>query len=561
MDLIPDSLSVTRYSRRNRLVVYYLLGLVTLIALYTVLYNLGMRIFEGDPRSIFHSFQIVVETMTTTGYGADSPWETPIMNLFIVFMQLTGIGIGFFTLRLIIIPLFTGAEVNLDDRLSPKNDHVIICEYRRDSAVLLEELEDLDIEYVLISSDEENARELADDGYSVIDGSPQDDSSFERASIDSARAVITDAHDATVDTILTIRSIRPDIQLITLTDDSDLEEIFLDTGADTVLSPHAVLGHRLAEKAVASFDAEIRDAVELGEDLNISEVPVAHDSRLIGKRIRDSGIREETGANVIGAWIDGELELPPSPDAVIKTNTVLLISGDDEAIDDLGDFTRRPRTFRQHDRIVLLGVGEVGRASQAVIDDADIDYTTVDREDAPGVDVVGDATSRETLVEAGVREAGAVIVALPGDSMALLATVLTRSMNPDVEILVRVNKAGDTRKALSAGADYVLAVPQVSARMVAMELRGEQVLEPASQIRLVQVSAEPFAGRTLAKSGIYEQTGCRVVAIEDDEGVSSVVDPGRVLDAADRLTIVGTDDAMHEFFKRYDVARPKSTEE
>ncbi|MFW5938695.1 MAG: potassium channel family protein, partial [Halanaeroarchaeum sp.] len=232
----------------------------------------------------------------------------------------------------------------------------------------------------------------------------------------------------------------------------------------------------------------------------------------------------------------------------------------DDALDALGEFTRRTRTFREHDDIVILGMGEVGRAAHSVVAAAGIDVTTVDREEAPDVDVVGDGGSRDVLKAAGADEAGAVIVGLPDDPTALLATVLVRSMNPDAEILVRISEAGDSRKALSAGADYVLSVPQVSARMVAMELRGEEVLEPASQIRLVQVAAEPFAGKTLADSGIYEETGCRVVAIEDEEGVSSVVDPERVLDPDDRLTIVGSDDAMHEFFKRFDVSRLEPTE-
>jgi Na+-driven multidrug efflux pump len=70
---------------------------MTIIFLYTILYNYGMLVFEGENYSIFRSFQTVVETMTTTGYGADSPWETPVMNMFVVFMQVSGIAIGFFT--------------------------------------------------------------------------------------------------------------------------------------------------------------------------------------------------------------------------------------------------------------------------------------------------------------------------------------------------------------------------------------------------------------------------------------------------------------------------------
>ena len=542
-------------SRRDRIVVYYLTSLALLVITYAIIYNVLLANLEGVNQSIFASFEFVMQTMTTTGYGQDSDlWSHPVMYLFVSFTQISGIGIGFFTLRLIIIPLFTGAEVNLDDRLSPKNDHVVICEYRRDSAVLLDELRELDIEYVLISSDEENAKDLSDDGYSVIHGSPQDASAFERASIDTARAVITDTGDANVNTILTVKSVRDDVEIITLTDDSDMREILLETGADTVLSPHGVLGHRLAEKAVSSFTQELTDTIALGADIEVTEIPVQQDSRLIGTRIRDSNVREETGASIIGAWIDGELQLPPDPDAVIRPNTVLLVSGGHDALEAFSDVSRPPRVLRRHERIVVAGYGEVGEAAQSVVEDAGIDTATIDVAERDGVDVVGDAATEEALVEAGVEDAGAIIVGLPNDSASLLATVLARSLNPNVEILVRVSDPDATRKALSAGADYVLSVPRVSARMVAMELRGEDVLAPASQIRLVRVPATPFAGSTIAESGIYERTGCRVVAIEDDDGLTSTIDPQRAFTGEERLTVVGTDDAIQQFRKRYDVS-------
>ncbi|MFC7006868.1 hypothetical protein [Halalkalicoccus salilacus] len=65
--------SLKELSRHQRLLVLYTLGLVGIILFYTVVYNTGMRTLEGESHSIFRSFQTVVETMTTTGYGADSP--------------------------------------------------------------------------------------------------------------------------------------------------------------------------------------------------------------------------------------------------------------------------------------------------------------------------------------------------------------------------------------------------------------------------------------------------------------------------------------------------------
>ncbi|WP_435062917.1 potassium channel family protein [Halobaculum sp. EA56] len=561
MPWMPWSSRTGDLSRRSRLIIYYVIGLAALVLLYTVLYNTGMRVLEGRPQSIFRSFQTVTETMTTTGYGADSPWETPWMNLFMVFMQLSGIGVGFFTLRVIIIPLFTGAEVDLDSRLSPKNDHVVICEYDRDSAVLLEELEQLGIDYVLVSSDEEEAIDLSDEGYSAIHGSPQETSAFERASIGGARAVITDAGEANVDTILTVRSIRSDVEVIALTDDSSLRDVLLATGADSVLSPRAVLGQRLARKAMSLYTSELHDTVGVAEGLEVTEISVSRDSALDGVSIRNSRIRERTGANVVGAWIDGELQLPPDPDAVISANTVLLVSGDHDALEELGETARPVRPRSRDEGVVVAGLGEVGRAALSVVEEeAGVPTTTVDVVEGPDVDVVGDVSSRDTLREAGVEDAGVILVCVPDDSTALLTAVLARSLNPDVEILVRMSDAKATTKALRAGADYVLSVPRISARMVARELRGEEVLGAGSQIRIDRVPAEPFAGRTLAESGIYERTGCRVIAIEHEGELTVSLDPDRTIAADDRLVIVGTDEAVRRFLTQFDVT-PRPMEE
>jgi len=399
----PRSLSEIQFSRRNRLVVYYFVGLGALILSYTVVYNLALSYLEGVNQSIFASLEFVIQTMTTTGYGQDSGlWSHPLMFLFVSLTQVSGIAVGFFTLRLIIIPLFTGAEVNLDNRLTPKRDHVIICEYRRDSAVLLDELGELEIDYVLLSSSEEKARALSDDGYSAIHGSPQDAEALERASIDTARAVITDAGDANVNTILTVRSLRPDVEIIALTDDSNLRDVLLETGADSVLSPHNVLGHRLAEKAVTSFSSELTDTIDLGSDIEVTEIPVHQESPLVGSRIQDSNIRERTGANVIAAWIDGELQLPPNPDAVIRPNTVLLVSGGHDALEEISDFIR-PTRISQHERIVLVGMGEVGQAAHSVVTEAGIDTVTIDIEDHNGVDIVADAGSKDVLRRPGSK--------------------------------------------------------------------------------------------------------------------------------------------------------------
>lgn len=379
---------------------------------------------------------------------------------------------------------------------------------------------------------------------------------FERASIDAARAVITDAEDVNVNTILTVQSITTDIGIITLTDDSDMRSVLLDAGADTVLSPHGVLGRRLAEKAVSSFSSELTDTIELGSEMEITEIPIQPGNQLVGARVRNSGIREQTGANIIGAWIDGELQLPPNPDAVIRSNTVLLLSGAHDELEAFDDFTQSYpyRTLRRHERVIIAGQGEVGQAAREIVVKEGLDVTTIDVEDHDSVDIVGDASSNKNLQAAEIETAGAIIVGLPDDSASLLTTVLARSLNSDIEILTRVSDIDATQKALSAGADYVLPVPRVSARMVVSELRGEDILAPASQIRLLRVPADPLVGSTLAESSIYEEAGYRIIAVEDDSGLTSTVDPQRRFTGDERIVLVGSREAIQEFRKQFNVS-------
>lgn len=60
-------------TRRQRLLIVYAIGLASVVLSFTVLYSWGMQTLEDRPRSIFQAFNTVIETMTTTGYGADSP--------------------------------------------------------------------------------------------------------------------------------------------------------------------------------------------------------------------------------------------------------------------------------------------------------------------------------------------------------------------------------------------------------------------------------------------------------------------------------------------------------
>jgi len=59
----------------------------------TLVYSAGIAVWEDRPRPLYQSLEVVVQSVTTTGYGGDAPWQTPQINALVILMQLTGIGL------------------------------------------------------------------------------------------------------------------------------------------------------------------------------------------------------------------------------------------------------------------------------------------------------------------------------------------------------------------------------------------------------------------------------------------------------------------------------------
>jgi Trk K+ transport system NAD-binding subunit len=543
-----DRLPPKRLSRRQRLVLYYALGLVSIIGLYTALYWSGMRYIEGRPRSIFHSLQIVTETMTTTGYGADSPWATPVMNVYMVTMQVTGIGIGFVTLRVLVIPLFERAPLNLDDRLSVKNDHVVVAEYQRDTEVLLDELEQYSTDYVLVESDEEEAKQLSDDGYQAIHGDPETRRDLDRASIDRASLLITDAGDQTASIVLTALEANEDLTVVSFTPSTRRKEALAEIGVDRSVAPHALIGRHLAEKATTPVALT---AMPGDGDIAIREVLVRRNCPIHGTRVADSPIAAHPDLTLVGGWFDGELRVPPAPDDRLTPNTVLVVAGPESSIDELArdvSGIRQPRESTQSP-VVVAGLGEGGTtAVETLPDDAHVTTIDADREREP--DVLGDVTEPETLEAANIADASALIVTVDNDATALLTIAMARALSPGVEILARTTDAEKTSAAFRAGADYTLSVQRVCARLVASEVHGERVVSVTNQIRLVRADAAPFVGKALATVRRDRTRGWTVVGVA--RGGTVYTDQTTVVEDGDEVFVAGGDAAIREFEQTVD---------
>jgi Trk K+ transport system NAD-binding subunit len=535
----------------QRRTVYYSLLLIGVMLIYAVLYHQGMRIYEGEALSFLHSLQVVVETFTTTGFGSDAPWDSPEMNALVIVMDLTGVALIFMALPVLAFPLLeeilsTTVPKSVDNGL---DDHVVICSYTPRAEALIAELESWDVDYVIVEPDRDRATELYEDGYRVIHEDPESVTGLEQAELSSARALVADVSDQVdASIVLTAQEVAEDVPIISVVEEPDRRAYHRLAGADEVLSPRPILGESLASKVTTSVTADLGEAVEIGDDFEIAELPVHRGSRLVGTTLAESGIREQAGVNVIGAWFRGEFETPPSPDATLTNGTVLLVTGREDQLEQLKELTLSEVRHFDRGKTVVIGYGQVGRTITSALDEADLPYTVVDQTEMEDVDVVGDAIEPETLQEAGIDSARSAILALPDDTTAEFATLVIRDVSPQTEIIARAEETESVQKMYRAGADYVLSLATVSGRMIASTiLEDEDVLSLDQQVEVVRTPAPKLVGKKIGDALVRSKTGCTVVSVERDGTVITDVGPDLRVESGDELVIAGTDDGIRRF--------------
>jgi len=520
-----------------------------------VVYRYGMRVYEGDPRTMIEALRFSVEMFTTTGFGGDSPWESQELNAFIAVMDLVGMVLLIGALPVVVTPLLqeafsTTVPASLDGNPS---GHVVVCSDTSRSAALIEEFDSRDIPYVIVEPDDDRAVRLHEAGRTVIRADPESTEGLTAADLADARALVTDVSDQVdASIVLAAKEVSPEVRVISVVEDPERERYHRLAGADEVLSPRSLLGESLAAKVTTAFQTDLDEAVAIGDSLRLAEVSVPHGSDLAGKTLAESQLRDRAGVNVIGVWFNGEFDAAPPPDATLSAGTVLLVSGRPDQLERLVDLTNSATRRFGAGETVVVGYGQVGRTVSKAVSEADLPVTVVDREDDEGVDVVGDATDPDTLRDAGVEAAQTVVLALPDDTTTEYTTLVVRDLAPDTQVLARVEESASIRKMHRAGADYVLSLATVTGRLSASTVIDDRdVLSLNQRIEVVRSRVPRLAGRTIGQANVREATGCTVIAIERDGETVTEIGPDTRIGEGDELVVVGTDEGIQAFEGRF----------
>lgn len=515
---------------------------------YALIYQVGMATLENSPMPYLHALQVVIEAITTAGFGGDAPWQSDFMNVLVIAMNMTGVLLVFLALPLFVTPMFKHALQDTPPTTTECADHVIIGGRTSNEDVLRSELDAASVPYLVVEDDRDTVRELTRNNVNAIWGHINEHSTLEAARLTDARALVIDAdekHSAAA--ILSAKHVHTEAHVITVVEDDDVARYQRYAGADHIVRPRQVMGTRLAQKAATSISAELHDSLALDNNLELTELLVHPGSDLAGATIAESGLREETGITIIGLWDDGQFAPSPSPQHRLEPHTILVAASDHDRLSALKMRTASPQAHPP-EHVIIGGYGVVGQHAARMLKRYDIPYTIIDRTDQPGVDVVGNVADEDTLRLAGTDTADAFILALDDDTTSMYATLVLRHLNPDLEIVARANRTESVPNLYRAGADYVLALPTVTGRMIfSLLMQDEQALSPGTQFNVIRITAPQLAGQSLGEADVRARTGCTVVAAERDGQLLRDLGPDFVVQPTDRLVVAGSDESLNRF--------------
>lgn len=168
--------------------------------------------------------------------------------------------------------------------------------------------------------------------------------------------------------------------------------------------------------------------------------------------------------------------------------------------------------------------------------------------------VCGDAANREVLLRAGIAEAPAVLLTTSDDAMNIYFAVYCRRLNPELRIVSRVTHERNVDAIHRAGADFVLSYASLGIEHVMAHLRGGRLVLLGEQVELFSVSVPPpLYGRPLGASGLREEFGLNMIAIETNGEL--VTNPGAAmtLPRGGELVMLGSALQCEQFHDRYEV--------
>lgn len=566
MKFLPSQIAffLQQHSVRRNLIFLtrFMLMLMALIFLYSVLFHFIMDL-EGQHYSWLTGVYWTLTVMSTLGFG-DITFTSDIGKFFSIIVLVSGVMLMLIMLPFAFIQFFYAPWLKAQEKghtpraVPPETrGHVIVVSTSPIALNLVDELEDYGAKCVILCSESHQTLDLLDRGYDAVVG--EHDSSTTYANLGIKHAAMLVALDSDVrntNIVFTARDVAPEITIVASAQSEDAIDILRLAGSTRVFQFHKLLGEALARRIL---NLKMRfSIVSRFNELVVAEGPVMR-TTLVGKSLRNSGLRKSTGANVVGLWERGKFSLA-NPDTVFTSTMVMVIVGDMQQIQSANAFLGKevPEQIENSSApVVIIGCGRVGLVAARQLERSGREYRVVDKSPKPGFVkshlVVGDAADLEVLEKAGIRNAPSVIITTHDDDTNIYLTLYCRKLRENIQIISRATLDRNVGILHAAGADLVLSLASMVSSSIINLLAPGKVLMINEGLNIFRCAVgKSLVGKHLIGSGIRSSTHCSVVALREADGtLIANPDPSHVFAKGEEMYLIGDSEAEKAFYEKY----------
>ncbi len=307
-----------------------IMGLIVLTTVCTI----GLMYFEG--LSAFDSFWLTIVSLSTTGYGDIVPHTVP-GRLFLLSMLVTGLVVVTYSLGTIINILVENQLFNLKGKrkmtkaISNLQNHVIVCGAGRVGGNVADILRAESAPYVVIEANEDLVNKMRDDGHLVLHGDATEDDLLHQAGIQRARGIIcglsNDAYNVFV--VLTARALNPGLMIVSRAVQPESVAKLRHAGADKIISPDQIGGHRMAMAMLKPTALELMDTMFAPHNLEIQleEILVGANSAMANKPVNEFFGKGLSEVILVAIIRSSGVKMNPAVEEIIQPGDTLVLIG------------------------------------------------------------------------------------------------------------------------------------------------------------------------------------------------------------------------------------------